>query len=50
MVNQMIAVGEIGLADEMSAKVATVLRGGVDNAVDAMSSLREPNDHGERWA
>ena len=47
MVVQMIAVGEeSGSLDTMSGKVAEFYEAEVDNAVDSMSSLLEPHDHG----
>jgi len=42
MVNQMVAVGESGSLDAMTAKVADFYEEEVDNAVDSMSSLLEP--------
>ncbi len=48
MVVQMVAIGEeAGALDKMLFKVAEFYEEEVNNAVDALSSLLEPHDHGD---
>jgi type IV pilus assembly protein PilC len=47
MALQMVAIGEeSGALDDMLDKVATHFENEVDNAVDGLTSMMEPYDHG----